>query len=459
MVNFLKKNLEKISLSRRLVIFLSIPLTLLTLGSALYDYKLASETISSAYDTTLTDVVTDLESLIRFTNSKANINLPPEIENLIQSESPDSIFYAIRNAKGILVAGNQDLPMFSANGKDLKFSNSTWDGKPVRVASHHIQIDEVDFHVTVMETTLRRTGALHNFLMTTLGPNLLFTMLVLLCVWYSVRIGLKPLEDLEKQLSKKSQADLSPIPSEGYPPEIKPILQKLNELLIRLEKSHSSQRRFLADAAHQLRTPLTCLQTNMEIFVAEDPKSRASARLQNSFTSIERMSHLVSQLLAFARAEDAFQMSKPRPLDIAVIIEEVSSELVDSALAKNTELTFALSHAPIHGVEWMIKEAIVNLIDNAIRYTPPTGQIHINCHQRNGMTLFEVIDNGPGIADPYIDLVLERFFRIPGTQGEGCGLGLSVVNQICQHHDAQLRLSRCIPHGLLAQIQFKSGPL
>lgn len=455
MVNFFLKKLERISLSRRLVTFLSIPLTLLISSSAFYDYKLASEIIDSAYDAILADVVTDLESLVRFTDkNKISINLSPEIENLIVNASPDYVSFSIRDKKGELIAGNGELPQFTSPYRELQFRDAEWDNKNVRIVTHHVTIDKVDYYVTVMETTLRRTKALHNFLSTTLGPNVIFTLLALLCVWYAVRIGLTPLKNLEQQLSQKKHNDFSPLLTKGYPPEIKPILSTLNELLVRVDKSQNSQRQFLADAAHQLRTPLTCLQTNMEIFASEHPKNLHSARLENTFTSIKRMSHLVSQLLAFARAEDSFQKTEKRPVDLATIIEKVSSELIDSAIEKSTELTFELSHVMVQGIEWMLQEAVVNLIDNAIRYTPAHGQIQVRCGQESSIPFLEVIDSGPGIDEPYRALVLERFFRIPGTQSEGCGLGLSVVNQICQHHDAQLTFTHRAPHGLIACIQF-----
>jgi two-component system, OmpR family, sensor histidine kinase TctE len=457
MVEFLQMKLERISLAKRLVIFLSIPLTLLIICSVAYDYKLASETINLAYDAPLVDVVTDLESLIRFSrNNENSVSLSPEIENLIASASPDSIYFSIRDKNAKLIAGNQELPWFDSPGKDVKFKNAVWNDKNFRVATHCTSIDKVEFHVTVMETTLRRTSALQNFLTTTLGPNLIFTVLALLCVWYTVRIGLAPLKSLEQQLSQKNQNDLSLLLIDGYPPEIKPILSKLNELLAHLDKSHTNQRRFLADAAHQLRTPLTCLQTNMEIFIAQQSENFSSTRLQNAFASIERMSHLVSKLLAFARAEDVFQKAEKHSLDLSTVVEEVSSELFDFALEKSIEISFELSHVFVTGIEWMLQEVVVNLIDNAIRYTPAQGQIHINCDQQNGVVFLEVRDSGPGIKESYRELVLERFFRIPGTQSEGCGLGLSVVNQICKQHDAQLTFEHNIPSGLIARIEFPS---
>ncbi len=451
------KLLGKISLRKRLLLFLVPPLILLLTISAAIDYKLAHQTIDSAYDSTLADVVTDLESLVRFSgNQPHKLDISPEVENLIESDLPDTIFFCVRDTNGNVLAGDPNVPSFAYPSRAIRFQDGTWQNLAVRIASHTTKISNREIQVTVLKTTLSRSEALRTFLSAMIGPNLIFIALTLLCVWIAVKNGLAPLHHLESEIAKRKVNDLSEIQFSGtYPPETKPLLDNLNELLKVLKKSQISQQQFLADAAHQLRTPLSSVQTNIEIFIKENSQSPDLEPLNKALQSTERMGHLVSQLLAYARSDYSRSLIyEKQKVAFCSLLEKAASTVLDSAIEKNIDLSFDLHPAHAMCVEWMLFEATINLIDNAIRYTPSGGSIEVRCFTDDGRPSLEVIDSGPGIPEENQIQVFDRFYRLPGETGNGCGLGLAIVQQICQLHAATITLSNQKNGGLVARITF-----
>lgn len=454
------KLLERISLKGRLLLFLVPPLTLLLCISAVLDFRLAHRTIDSAYDSTLTDVVTDLESLVRFSggDNSGKLDLSPEVANLIESDLPDKIFFCVRDDKGNVLAGDADVPAFSRQLRSIHFEDSVWHKHEVRIASHTTKILGREIQVTVLKTTLSRNEAMRSFLSAMIGPNLVFILLTLVCVWIAVKNGLGPLEQLESEIADRKANDLSEIKSTGYPPEIKPLLNKLNELLRILSKSQLSQQRFLADAAHQLRTPLASLQTNIEIFLKNNQDSEDTHLLSNALMSSDRMAHLISQLLAYARSENGESFGAPRQeINFCLLLEKAASSVIDAAIEKNIDLSFDLQPVSAIGIDWMLFEAVINLVDNAIRYTPTGGNIHVRCYTEKGHPTLEVLDSGPGIPEIHQTEVFDRFFRLPRETSSGCGLGLSIVQQICETHAANIKLFNRPEGGLSAKITFPSS--
>jgi two-component system sensor histidine kinase TctE len=215
----------------------------------------------------------------------------------------------------------------------------------------------------------------------------------------------------------------------------------LNQLFGQVAESSSNQQRFLANAAHQLRTPLAGLQAHTEIALAQDVPEAHRAQLEQVHRATIRTARLANQLLALARAEPGGTRVDTRRVDLRTVVEGVADEWVHRAMAKEIDLGFELSDAPVAGDALLLREALANLIHNALEYTPHAGRVTVTTGLRNNRAFLEVEDDGPGIPAAERGQVLERFYRITGTAGTGSGLGLSIVREIALAHGAEIAIS------------------
>ena len=250
-----------------------------------------------------------------------------------------------------------------------------------------------------------------------------------------------------------------PVPEcieDDTPDELRPLVEAFNELLARLQTLLSSQQRFVADAAHQLRTPIAGLRTQTELARRQTSPADVEAALAQLQTAADRTTHLVNQLLSLARAEPSADNAQPlQKVDVAVLAREVTTERVPRALAKNIDLGFESGDAlpPIAGDNFLLREMLGNLVDNAINYTQPGGHITVRVTCDPGTLTLCVEDDGPGIPEAEREAVLERFHRVLGTGVEGAGLGLSIAREIVLRHGGTIRLlSGQDNHGTLAKV-------
>ncbi len=254
--------------------------------------------------------------------------------------------------------------------------------------------------------------------------------------------GIAPLRLLQERIHRRRPADLSPIPVQRVPEEVRPLVVAFNQMMGRLEENLQAQQRFIAQAAHQMRTPLTGLKTQTEIALSEtDPAQMRNALLLIA-ESTDRASHMINQLLILARTEASHEkLHQVIPLDLNALARSVAEEWVVRALAKRIDLGFedrgrALM---IKGVPLLLRELLNNLIDNAIKYTPPGG--HVTVRASGGrLARIEVEDDGIGIAEEERESIFERFYRVLGTDAEGSGLGLPIAAEIAELHQAQIDL-------------------
>ena len=295
--------------------------------------------------------------------------------------------------------------------------------------------------IQAAETLVKRDRLIGEILLGELIPATLVALASVTLVWFGVARGLAPLDRLRAEIATRSHRDLRPVPEEHAPEEVQPLVGGLNALLARLRESIDTQRRFLANAAHQLRTPLAGLQTQVELLARGDLNEEMRPRLLQLQSATRRAAHLATQLLTLARAEPAGQrLDAMQKLDLHRIIEDSAQDWVSRAVAKNIDLGFELQSAPIWGDALLIRELLANLVDNAIDYTQTGGRVTVRCHL-NGGAVLEVDDNGIGIPEWARERVLERFYRIEGTPGDGSGLGLSIVQEITQVHEAALEIT------------------
>ena len=447
---------QPLSLRQRLILVLMTPLILILAASSIFDYQLAKRTANRAHDQALADNVYDLAAHLKRQLPSRTLDLTEEAEAMLRSNAPDMLYFSVIDAFGKLLAGDADLPSMAFPKDDrVEFSDGIYRGEPVRMASHRIDSHGQDYQIVVLETTEKRRQASARILTAMIVPNLAVVLATLLAVIFGVRQGLLPLHAVERDIAGRSANDLHEIELSGTPSEIRPMLGRLNELFAQVRESVGVQQRFIADAAHQLRTPLAGLQTQLDLANAEGVFSVSPERFQAIDEASARLGHLLSQLLTYARAETSCSLKElSEVVDLGLLVENSASLFLDAALAKHIDLGFDIAPARARGFPWMLLEALSNLIDNALRYSPDGGTVTVHCGNDNGQPFLGVEDSGPGIPEEHVRHVFERFYRIPGSPGHGCGLGLAIVQEIAELHDARLVFLPMSLGGLHVRIVF-----
>jgi len=316
------------------------------------------------------------------------------------------------------------------------------------------------FYVQVAESVKTRAALAQASVKRVLSPILLMILPLLLLIAIAVEYAMRTMKRLSSELQKRTADDLAPIESKGIPKELRPMVQALNDLFLRLSRALANERRFTADAAHELRTPLAAIKVQAQVALRsagqDDIRNRA---LDGIDKGIDRASHLVEQLLTLARLDPETELPGEL-LRLRPLIVNMVGMLAPAAVAKDLEVAVLPGRDPVvHGNRAMLEVLVRNLVDNAIRYTPSQGYVHVSLSEQDGICQLLVEDNGPGLTDEQKKLVMGRFSRISRQSGDGSGLGLSIVERIATLHKARLILetgsSGC---GLRVQVFFPAIP-
>ena len=444
------------SLRRRLLAAILAPLAIVFGLSVVLDYRLARATADAAFDQALADTVFDLSRSVASQTEDVNMEMSTEAEAMLRSSPDDRVYFAVRDASGRLIAGDEGLaqPAAGTGVEQPSFHDGRYAGMPVRIAVFLSQAGG-GTTIVVAETVHKRQRASRRILTGMMVPAAGLLLATLVAVYFGVQRGLAPLEDVEHEIARRSPRELAPIDLPSTPKEVRPLVARLNELLTLLREAAAAQRRFLADAAHQLRTPLAGLQTQVELAANEgrfDDSPERHARIEEA---TDRIAHLVQQLLAYAQAEPASGLDRRfEPLDLRVLVEQSASLFLDQALARGIDLGFDQQPATVRAVPWLLREALANLIDNALRYTPSGGVVTVGCGVVDGRPRLSVVDNGPGIAPAEQERVFERFYRVAGSPAGGAGLGLAIVQEIAALHGAEVKLETPAEGGLRVELVF-----
>lgn len=264
---------------------------------------------------------------------------------------------------------------------------------------------------------------------------------------------------LEKTLATRSTSDTSPLHIEEYPEEFQPMLQALNQLLLRIQQDNERNKRFSADAAHELRTPMTALKTQAQLALEMTEPQEQQKAIRNVIISVNRSIHLIQQLLTLSRLDYEEKLQEAAPINLENIAAELIAFMYPQALEKEIEIelnTTVTTPPIIYGNESALGILLRNLIDNAIRYSPEKARIEVMITENQESIVLQVIDNGPGIPEEYRPQVFNRFFRILGTKQTGSGLGLAIVKQIVGLHQAKISLQTAsADQGLSVVLVFK----
>jgi len=460
---------QQASLRRTLLVWLLAPLfTLLVVGAAV-GYFFAGNLAQAVYDRELLEVATELSLHLGAADGRARLDLTPAAERILLFDQDDTVRFRITDAQGRDVAGDQALPppaLTSATGSTpgiprAALARSDAPGALGAPRYGWIDVDGVRYRnivlaaavpgladpqavlIEVAETTVKRRGLTGDILLGIVGPQLLLILLAGALVWFGVAHGLKPLGQLRHALQGRSHRDLATIPMEGVPREVQPLVGAVNELMLRLDHVLGHQSRFIADAAHQLRTPVAGIKASIELALREKDPAQLQRALAAIYVGVERLSRLVGQLLSLARNEpESVRNRNFAVVDLNKTLFTATMDWVPEALKKDIDLGFEAPEGPvlIEGDPVRLVELANNLIDNAIRYSPPGGRatVRVSDDPRPG---FSVSDDGPTIPLAERDRVFERFHRLLGTKTDGSGLGLAIVREIATIHGAEVILS------------------
>lgn len=315
-----------------------------------------------------------------------------------------------------------------------------------------------DVLVLVGEQQSARAAILRAVLRGSLAPLLLALPLLVLALWWGVRSGLAPLAALGRSLAARAPEDATPFADAGAPTEIRPVLDALNGLLSRIAGLRAAERRFIADAAHELRTPIAAIRAQAQVALAEPDAQARGHALQATLEGCDRAARLAGQLLQLSRLESGAGLST-QPLDLSALARRTLAEATPAALAQGQALDLdAPQAAPLQGDETLLGLMLRNLVDNAIRHAGAGARIAVQARAGTQGALLVVEDSGPGVAEGDLERLGERFFRPAGTAATGSGLGLSIVQRVAQAHGGRLVLSRSSLGGLCARVELPAKP-
>jgi two-component system sensor histidine kinase TctE len=436
------------SLRRRLLTILAIPMALAWLASGALIYVLALHYVNINYDRSLADSARALERMIR---SDAGLReLSPQARILMEYDSSDPSYYAVRSLHHGMLASNLELPVpdsVPALTAPPQLDSLKLGGRSLRMAS--LAIAGADANDTIIlsvaETLHERHALARDILVGALPIVLVLIALVLVLVWFGVSRGLRLLDPLADQIAARRARDLSPLDQSVVPVEIRPLTQTIDALFARLRELLDLQERFIADAAHQLRTPLAGLRLQAERALA-DPRPES---VRDALIHVERLSagagRAAGQLLALARAQTSNENDSPDcVVDLARLTRDYIGERVPGALATHVDLGYEgpTQGAEVSGDAVMLREALVNLIDNALNYAGENGTVTVSITNEVHTIALAVEDSGAGVAQEWWPRMGERFFRPPGSRRGGSGLGLAIVRRIADRHGAVVVFDR-----------------
>jgi two-component system sensor histidine kinase TctE len=474
---------EQRSLFGEILDWMLTPLLLLWPVSLVLTWLVAQNIAGKPFDRALEYNVNALAQLVTVSNQRVLINLPLPARELLRADDADTVYYQVLGSNGEYLSGERDFPsppedlVKPAQGQ-VALRGDEFHGAEIKVAYMWVPLnlplnssgEAPTALVQVGETLDKRSRLAAEIIKGVMLPQFVILPMAVLLVWLALVQAIKPLHRLEERIRARKPDDLSPLDTETVPVEVSPLVASVNDLLSRLTDSIATQKRFLADAAHQLKTPLAGLRMQADLAQREGSNTE---ELKQSLRQIGRSSiratHTVNQLLALARAEGGSSQIQ-QPCDLARLTMEVVRDAVPRAMDKHIDLGLEGAqpdspHVSLTGNPTLIKEMIRNLVDNAINYTPSSpakpGVITVRVvpDPFGQVAVLQVEDNGPGIPVSERELVFQPFYRSLGVEADGSGLGLSIVQEIAHQHHATVSVDEArpgqTPPGALFTVRFQ----
>ena len=459
---------EQRSLFGEILDWMLTPLLLLWPASLALTWLVAQGIAGKPFDRALEYNVQALAQLVTVQNNRAQLNLPQSAREILRADDSDQIYYQVLGPRGEILSGEKDFPALQDEERPLvgevRLRDGQMRGDDVRIAYTWINVELKSqaggnpmVLVQVAETLEKRSTLASEIIKGVMLPQFVILPLAVLLVWLALVRGIKPLNELEERIRARKPDDLSPLDDRAVPQEVAPLVSSVNGLLTRLKDSIATQKRFLADAAHQLKTPLAGLRMQADLAQREGSSAdELKQSLKQIGHSSIRATHTVNQLLALARAESGGRTIDRAPCDLARLTMDVVQDSVPRALERRIDLGYdgAGPGAPgvlVEGNATLLKELVRNLVDNAINYTssspekPGVVTARVLADPFGHVLVLQVEDNGPGIPEAERELVFQPFYRALGTNTDGSGLGLAIVQEIARQHGATLSIEETHP--------------
>lgn len=455
------------SIRRFLLINLLLSITLIISFAIISNLFLEHKEIQNYLDEQLVIKTMSVQAFIKgYLQNSAGLSelqkrldkVPDETANTLQKEFPDyeQVQFSIwDNQTGKLILKSDGAPLidyrfFKPGFSDQWIQNESW---------RFFSFQDVHNNLTLIVSEKHQ---LRDALETHITRDSIFIMLVSypflgLLIWIIVGQGFTSLKEITNEVRSRELLYLEPVNIEEVPTEIKPLIDELNELFQRLNDAYAREKRFAADAAHELRTPLAALRAQAQVALKSSSEKERDEALSKVLAGVDRSTHVVEQLLTLSRTTlEAKRGEEAEPIDLRKHATFIIADLVPQALDKETEIELDAPPqlALIMGFPTAIDILLRNLIDNAIRYTPSGSLIRLVISETAENVILQVIDNGPGIPENLRKRVFERFFRILGNKTTGSGLGLGIVQQIVELHHAEINLGSP-PNGQGLQVTIK----
>lgn len=455
---------EQRSLFGEILDWMLTPLLLLWPVSLVLTWLVAQGIAGKPFDRALEYNVNALAQLITVNKNHAQFVLPLPARELLRADESDSVYFQVLGPGGEFLAGERNLPIPADEDKvptgEVRMRDAEFKGTELKVAYMWVKLGLPQSRpalVQVAETMDKRSVLATEIVKGVMLPQFVVLPLAVLLVWLALVQAIKPLNRLEERIRARKPDDLSPLDADAVPMEVAPLVSSVNDLLMRLKDSIATQKRFLADAAHQLKTPLAGLRMQADLAQRE---GGSAEDLKQSLRQIGRSSiratHTVNQLLALARAESSGAVLSHQTCDLARLTMEVIRDCVPRAMEKHIDVGYegAQPGAPgatLQGNATLLKEMVRNLVDNAINYTPSqadkpgviTARVLVDPFSR--ALVLQVEDSGVGIAATEKELVFQPFYRALGNEADGSGLGLPIVLEIARQHHAEVTLEDSRP--------------
>ena len=427
------------SIRLRLLKWLIGPILVVNLAGAALTYLLAWTPAQLAFDQGLADAALALAARVRVGPQGAELDLPAQAEQVLRADRADATYFVVRRADGSVLAGDADFPAVGLAGTQ----DARARGEPVRVATVTVSAGADTVRVAVAKTLRKRSQIRSATIRALVLVEGLFTLALVGLIWFSVTSGLLPLSRMRANLNAREGADLAPIADEGVPYELTPVVSAFNDLLGKVQAGARAQHDFLANVAHQLRTPLAGMKLQLEWLGQRHAADADGVRsIGLMLQSNERMIRQTNQLLALARAEPSrFEKARLETVDLSQLVAEVVQYFVEQAGKKDIDIGFDLQPVEVAGDSFLLRDLIDNLVDNAVRYTPAGGTVTVRCLRGAGQGgVLDIEDSGPGIAVHQRAQVFQRFVRLDDKVA-GSGLGLAIVRDIAQAHGAAIEIA------------------
>jgi two-component system sensor histidine kinase TctE len=451
------------SLRGQFLRWLLIPLVALVAANAFSVYRNALDAADLAYDRSLLSTARALAERVSILDGKTVVNVPYVALDSFETDTLGRLYYKVSGVNGEFISGFEDLPDLPKNvpRSDIypalvHFFHANYHGQAVRIAALHQPVYDDQMRgialIEVAETVDARRGLSRTILIDTLLRQAALLLAVALLVWVALRFVLHPLMELKAVVEEREPTDLSDFDATLVHKEIRPLVNAMNGYMARLQTLISSQKRFIADASHQLRTPLTVLKTQAELALRENDPVAMRQIVQSIAGTTDATVHLANRLLTLARTGHGIAEAEMSQISLREVLHQVCVELALPAVKKHIDLSLdAEQDVRIYGHSLLLHEMLSNLLDNALRYTPEHGQIAIrlcavNLALANGAAYAQLVmeDSGPGIPAAEREKVFEPFYRALAAGDSnpgGTGLGLSIVRDILNLHQGQIRLS------------------